>query len=145
MLQIWAGIMQLHKCEGGGREVHIVVFNKKHQSSFWKCCRDHLSFRTTVRGEVDLRFEESPLGGLKVTLGNVAKHMGHGAWHQERQGSAQAPELAQDCRYLTPLCQSKPWKVFWDVPVHEATSKASLLHGKLWATNIWAQLCMGHR
>lgn len=32
--QIWAGIMQLCKYEGGGREVCIVVFNNKHQRSF---------------------------------------------------------------------------------------------------------------
>lgn len=52
---------------------------------------------------MDLGFEEPPLSGLKVTLGNVAQHTGHGAWHEENQASARAPELAQDHRYPTPL------------------------------------------
>lgn len=104
MLQIGAGIMQLHMCERGGREVHIVAFNNKHQSSFRDSCGDHPCVRAAVRGKVDLRFEESPLRGLKATLCNVAQHMGHWTWHQENQGSAPAPELALDCRHLPRLC-----------------------------------------
>lgn len=122
MLQIWAGIMRLHKCEGGGREACIVAFNNKHQSLFSVHCGYCLCFCATVR-EVDLRFEECPLSGLEVTPSNVAQHMGHGTWHQERQDSAREPELAQDHRYLTPLYWSNPWKVFFNLPVHKATRR----------------------
>lgn len=90
---------------------------------------------------MDLRFEESRLSGLKVTLGNVAQHMGHGTWHQENQGSAQAPELAQDRRYLTPLCQSNISSLGRYFEVSQCMKSPS--HGELCATNIWAQLCMG--
>lgn len=103
ILQIWAGITQLHKCEGAGREIHTMAFNSRHWSLF---CGDHPCFCATVGWEVDLRWEESHLGGLKVPLVSVAQHMGHRTWHQENQGYAQAPELAEDLRYSTPLCWS---------------------------------------
>lgn len=82
ILQIWAGITQLHKCEGAGREIHIIAFNSKHWSLF---CGDHPCFCATVGWEVDLRLEESHLGGLKVPLVSVAQHMGHRTWHQDNQ------------------------------------------------------------
>lgn len=103
--QLWARIMQQCNCEGWGKKMHVVAFKRKHQSSLWEHCRESPCFNTTVRGEVDLTFEESP-NGLKLTLSDVAQHMGHGPWHQKNQGSALASDLAQDHRYPNSLQQS---------------------------------------
>lgn len=54
--------------------MHVVSFERKHLNLF--CEHNDLWLNAIVRGAVGLRFEDSP-SGLKLTLSDMAQHLGH--------------------------------------------------------------------
>lgn len=106
------------KCEGGGRGMCII----KHESLFCERCGEPQNFCAAVWGEVDLRYEESPFSGLKVTLGDVVAHVGHGLGPRRTRLWSQVLFLAEE--------HHRSWKLFWDLLVNEAACKESPSCGK---------------
>lgn len=113
------------KCGGGGRGGGGMCIMKP-QGLFCECCREPQYFCAAVRGEVHLRFEESPFSDLKVMLGNKMQHM----WR------ALGPRTAKVLFCLitdTLLCWpniTSLGKLFWGLLVHEAPCNESPSCGK---------------
>jgi len=87
---------------------------------------------------VDLRFEESPLSGLKITLGNVGGTWGMGLATRRTRVLPEHLSWHKTTGTLLPFAgpTSPPLEGILRSPVHETTSKELPLRGELCATNV---------